>query len=268
VQTQSVYNIINQNFNIVFLNALCQNWRNTKYFQCIGEPKKQNLILYLDGYEIKYTTKDGNTVIAHSGDVVYTPVGSEYRADITQVGKDGSHTTGINFLMYDFCGQEISLSDKILIFHPADVEKCAILFKKAASIYYDDTYIQKRILLLRILESVTVGETDKSRGIVTPALEYLAVNPDKTPSISFLAGLCNISEGYFRKQFRLSMGVSPVEYRNRLRLQKACTYLEYGDMSVQEISDMIGYATVSHFIKEFRARNGVSPLKYRKNMKR
>lgn len=97
MQTQSVYNIINQNFNIVFLNALCQNWRNTKYFQCIGEPKKQNLILYLDGYEIKYTTKDGNTVIAHSGDVVYTPVGSEYRADITQVGKDGSHTTGINF---------------------------------------------------------------------------------------------------------------------------------------------------------------------------
>ena len=59
------------------------------------------------------------------------------------------------------------------------------------------------------------------------------------------------------------MGATPVEYRNALRIEKARPYLEYGEISVQEISDMLGYSTVSHFIKEFKKHYGCSPLKYR-----
>ena len=86
--------------------------------------------------------------------------------------------------------------------------------------------------------------------------------------ISELAKSCNISEVYFRKLFKKEMGVSPVEYRNRLRLERAKQYLEYGDISVQEISDELGYSTVSHFIKIFREEFGVPPLEYRKGRRR
>ena len=60
------------------------------------------------------------------------------------------------------------------------------------------------------------------------------------------------------------MGLTPLEYRNSLRLSRARAYLEYGDISVLEISDMLGYATVSHFIKAFKNRYGCAPLQYRK----
>ena len=96
------------------------------------------------------------------------------------------------------------------------------------------------------------------------ALQYLTEHVEENPSIAKLAELCNISEVYFRKQFKIYMGVTPIEYRNMMRLERARTYLQYGEISVQEISDMLGYSTVSHFIKEFKLRYGYPPLQYRK----
>ena len=69
-----------------------------------------------------------------------------------------------------------------------------------------------------------------------------------------------------RKEFKIHTGMSPVKYRNLLRLSKARDYIEYGDISVQEISDTLGYSTVSHFIKEFRSHFGMSPLQYKKQL--
>ena len=99
---------------------------------------------------------------------------------------------------------------------------------------------------------------------LSEAVKYMAEHIEENPSISYLASTCNVSEAYFRRSFKKYMGTAPHEYRNELRLNRARTYLEYGDASIQEISDLLGYATVSHFIKEFKRKNGCSPLKYRK----
>lgn len=60
------------------------------------------------------------------------------------------------------------------------------------------------------------------------------------------------------------MGEAPAVYCKRLRLERARDYLTYGDISVGEISELLGYASVSHFIKEFGLAYGASPLRYRK----
>ena len=265
---QSVGDIVNHNFNIEFLNAVQQFWRNTRYFQCIGEPKKQNLLLFLNGYEMTYTDKSGNTITAHSGDVVYTPVGSEYKVDIVRVGDDASHTIGINFHLFTQAGEDFVISDKLCVFEPSDQSRVELIFQRIASDEAEPSYLQKRTLLMQILNMIASDNTPpKSIALIAPALDYLATHLEEAPSVAALAKLCNISEGYFRRQFRTCMGKSPVEYRNELRLDKARLYLEYGDVSVQEISDMLGYATVSHFIKEFKNHNGIPPLKYRKKFR-
>ena len=84
-------------------------------------------------------------------------------------------------------------------------------------------------------------------------------------SVAEMAALCHLSEPYFRKLFRHSMGAGPAAYRKRLRLERALAYLEFGEVSVGEISEMLGYASVSHFIKEFGQGFGISPLRYRKS---
>lgn len=256
--------LVRQNFNVIFVNALQQFWQKTKGFRCIGDPKKQNLLLFLDGCRITYTDKEGRIFVANSGDVVYTPVGSEYEARMSDFESAAAHTVGINFFLSDAAGEEIVLSEGIVIFRAGGNLTIPLLFHR--TLHYDTVqpHLRSRILLLEILGALAAPFEQPLPKYITKSVEYLSEHIEENPSIAELAQRCSISEVYFRKQFQKTMGMSPVEYRNALRLNRAQAYLEYGDISVQEISDMLGYATVSHFIQAFRRKNGISPLQYRK----
>ena len=260
----SVNDLVNQSFNVIFINALQQFWLATKSFQCFGAPKKQNLFLYLNGCKIAYTDKNGSTVTAESGDVVYTPIGSEYKAQLYDFQSESSHTIGINFFLLDVMGESLILSDDIQVFHASDNRTLQLLFQKA--LHYDTSRstLKSRMLLMEIFNSLTTYDTaENAPEHIIKAARYLSEHIQENPSISSLARLSLVSEVYFRKQFKRYMGATPIEYRNSLRLDRARSYLEYGEISVQEISDMLGYSTVSHFIKEFKKHYGCSPLKYR-----
>lgn len=257
--------LIKQNFNGVFLNALQQFWHTTKSFQCIGAPKRQNLLLYLEGCRITYTDKQGNTYIANSGDIVYTPMGSEYKAQLSDFQSPDAHTVGINFFLLSQAGEPVVLSEGIQVFHSPQKNALGLLFHQALLFDLHQPYVRSRILLMEILSALADQTENKTLPThIIRALEYLSDHIEENPSIAKLAELCNISQVYFRKQFKSYMGTTPLEYRNALRLNRARSYLEYGDISVQETADMLGYATVSHFIKEFKKQYGCAPLQYRK----
>lgn len=259
--------LVDKNFNTVFINALEQFWHTTRSFQCIGAPKKQNLLLYLNGCRITYTCKDGRTVTANSGDVVYVPMGSEYRAQLSNFRETNSHTVGINFFLLDEDARPLVLSEDITVFHLPEDGVLYLLFRKAAQQSDTLPLLHSRLMLLQILNRLTFYKAKTTPPAqIAPALAYLSAHLEESPSVAQLATFCNISEVYFRKQFKKNMGITPVEYRNSLRLKKAQSYLEYGDISVQEISAVLGYATVSHFIKEFKQHTGCSPLQYRKSI--
>ena len=258
--------LIDQSFHLIFINALQQFWHTTRDFKCIGAPKKQNLLLFLNGCSITYTDKNERTLTASDGDVVYTPIGSEYRAHLSDFKDAASHTVGINFLLYGETGEDIALSEDVLIFHPSDEKSLSHLFQKASLAEPSDSLLHKRILLLKILDALAGGEsTPVMPPLIAPALRYLSEHMEENPSVAALSRLCHVSEVYFRKRFKAATGLTPSAYRNALRLERARSYLAYGEISVQEISDTLGYSTVSHFIKAFKTRYGCPPLKYRKN---
>lgn len=254
-----------ENFNLVFVNALRQFWRTTKSFGCVGNPKKENLLLYLNGCKITYTDKNGKVVVGNSGDVVYTPIGSEYTAELSDFSTDASHTVGINFRLADEVGSEAILSREIRVFHPKDTAVTSLLFQRATAGVLEGNSISHRIILLEILSFLTREERTKSSPSVEKAMRYLAEHIESNPSVAELASFSFVSEVYFRKQFKEAVGMSPSKYKNELRLNRAKAYLEFGDISVQEISDTLGFFSCSHFIRVFKERFGVSPLKYRKS---
>ncbi len=257
--------LVEKDFNLKFLNALHQYWHNTKSFQCIGNPKKQNLFLYVEGCKITYTDTNGNVFTAQNGDVVYTPVGSEYKVDFYDFRSDNSHTVGINFLLFDEKGEEIKLTDKIFIFHTDGNPEISGLFHKAPIYDTARPYAQKKILLLEIICQLVASQYKNNAKRIDYVLTGILDHPEENLSVAQMAKMCGMSEVYFRKLFKKQINMSPLQYRNQLRLKRACTYLEYGNISVQEISDTLGYSTVSHFIKEFRTHYGCSPLKYRQS---
>ena len=255
--------LVDKNFNVEFLNSLKQTWNNTKTFRCFGNPKKYNLFLYVNEYTITYTDIDNNTFVAHSGDVVYTPAGSEYKVEISD-GNTNAYTIGINFLLYDESATPLTLGNDIKVFHPSS-DTASLLFHQALSYDTVKPFVRNKILLFEIICALADYNVNK---IIPPrirtCIEYLSEHISEPTSIKSLANICGVSEVYLRKEFKLHMGMSPVKYRNLLRLGRAKSYIEFGDISVQEISDTLGYATASHFIKEFRMHYGLSPLQHKK----
>lgn len=263
----TINELIDKNFDVTFLNSLHQIWNTTKSFQCMGIPKKYNLLLYLCGYSFTYTDKYGNIHKAESGDIVYTPAGSEYKVEISQTAAD-AYTIGINFLLFDDEKTPAIFGSDISVFHSSGDKTISMLFHQALTYDIVKPYIRNKILLMEILcslASYSVKKIIPDRIILS--LQYISEHIEENPTIAALSKLCGVSEVYFRKQFKHYMGLSPMQYRNRLRLSRARSYLEFGDISIQEISDTLGYSTVSHFIKEFRNHHGSSPLQYRKQFR-
>ena len=268
MKTCTINELVNSDFNIRFLNALKQSWHNTKRFQCINSPKKQDLFLYINGFTVTYTDKHNNVFIANSGDIVYVPTGSEYTVLISDAQDKNSYTIGINFLLSDEFNEQITISDNIKIFNLPSHKSISMLFQQAIAYDTIQPFAMKKVLLLEIICTLASYAIQKNvPKKIIDSLNYLSDHIEKNPSVKQLASLCNVSEVYFRKEFKRCMGITPVEYRNLMRLNKARSFLEYGEISVQEISDTLGYSTVSHFIKEFRNHHGSSPLQYRKQFR-
>jgi AraC family L-rhamnose operon regulatory protein RhaS len=82
--------------------------------------------------------------------------------------------------------------------------------------------------------------------------------------VSQLAHEVNLSGSHLSRLFREYTQMTPVRYRNRLRLEKAEGLLLNSFLSVKQIMAACGYNDRSYFSREFKKRYGVAPSLYRK----
>jgi AraC-like DNA-binding protein len=82
--------------------------------------------------------------------------------------------------------------------------------------------------------------------------------------IEELADLNGISVSHLRKLFILHTGMSPKDYRSRIRNEHAVRYLAYTELPIKEIAALCGYPEEFHFSKSFKKWNGVPPSQYRR----
>ena len=239
---------------------------NNLPFSCIAQPKKQDLLLYVNSCATEYVTKDKKTLATRPGDVVYVPAESEYTVRCVRAEKNAS-TYQINLHLFGADGAPVKLSDEILIFTP-NSEKLCRAFKKLLALGGDSSAFPTE-LKAATYEIFALLEREfsqrKAPPIIKAAADYIHLHFKEKPQISFLAGLCYVSPEYFRKIFQAEFGVSPAAYINRLRLEKAAEYLLYSDLPVARIAEELSYATPAHFIRQFGNFYGVPPLAYRKN---
>ena len=88
-------------------------------------------------------------------------------------------------------------------------------------------------------------------------------NPSQNLSINEIAKMCNVSEIYFRRLFKEYSGLSPVEYRIKRKIEKAKSYLDYDNLNISEIADILGFTDTAYFCKQFKAHTGTTPLNYK-----
>lgn len=94
---------------------------------------------------------------------------------------------------------------------------------------------------------------------IKPALLELNEKYDANQSINYYAELCNMSAPTFYRLFKEYTKMSPIEYRNTLRLQLAQTKLRSGEYTVSEAAELCGFSNLSYFARLYKKQFGRSP---------
>ena len=93
--------------------------------------------------------------------------------------------------------------------------------------------------------------------------EYLRENFDRDVSIDVLAARVAMGPRNFIRRFKAATGRVPGAYLQALRISAAREMFEHGAVSVQAVSQKIGYQDVAFFRSLFRRHTGMAPAEYR-----
>lgn len=133
----------------------------------------------------------------------------------------------------------------------------------------EDSQLAANIALQKLivdvyLENRKVRSTEKMN-VFEELTKEIHENPRKWWSIAEMADFCNLSEIHFRRTFKTITGMSPKNYVDRFKIQKAIEKLSSFDDPIATIAESLGYQDPFHFSRRFKQMTGYSPEIYRKN---
>ena len=78
-----------------------------------------------------------------------------------------------------------------------------------------------------------------------------------------LAECCHLSETHFRRVFESYMNMSPMDYINLMRVQKACDIMKKTNDSMDVVAQKVGFTTTSTFNRNFKKYLNTSPYQWK-----
>lgn len=105
-----------------------------------------------------------------------------------------------------------------------------------------------------------LGEMD----IIQKSIIHMKNNLDKNLNLDDIANAAGYSPSHFGNLFQKKTSYTPIAYYNQLKIQKACSLLQFSDLKIKEIAYRLGYYDPFHFSKAFKKENTLTPNEYRK----
>jgi AraC-like DNA-binding protein len=95
-------------------------------------------------------------------------------------------------------------------------------------------------------------------------LDYIHENLDAPLTIRQLAEIADLNPTYFSNLFSRLIGLSPIQYINKRRVEEAQKLLLSTDETLYQIGQQVGFADEYYFSRLFKKTVGISPDHYRK----
>ena len=123
--------------------------------------------------------------------------------------------------------------------------KClSMVYELLAAIRHESGESDRRAVPKRILDAID----DINKNYNDPEL-----------SVGALAKRAGVSEVYFRREFGRCIGMPPIKYIKKIRLENAKALLSTALYSVGEVATRCGFDSISYFSEEFKKAYGESP---------
>ena len=106
---------------------------------------------------------------------------------------------------------------------------------------------------------------DEPTQIVLAAVEMIRKEIENVDfNINTIANALYLTPAYFSRVFKRKMGMTCKDFIKNYRIDLAKELLQNTDLSIQQISEKTGYATVYYFSQQFKQVTGESPGSFRK----
>ncbi len=201
---------------------------------------------------------NGHSLAAKEGDLIYISTGTQYYSIWKGSPDIYWYSISYNFINFD---DKAEYKFQILKNYPPDLfaqiyNKYEAKSMESLGLFY--------IFLEKMYTNLKKEEYVKEKAAVRPALEYIERNYTEKIPIEFLAQLCNFSQARFFTLFKAATGCTPIEYKNNILIQNGVKLLAESQMSVEEISDTLGFSSVAYFRRVFKNITKKTPKDIRK----
>ena len=97
-------------------------------------------------------------------------------------------------------------------------------------------------------------------------LDRIEADHEGTLTVAELSSMLLVSPDHFTRIFKESLGVTPLEYINRVRVGRAMILLAKTSDSIDSVAKASGFSGTSYFYRLFKALVGSSPLAFKKSL--
>lgn len=133
--------------------------------------------------------------------------------------------------------------------------------------FYTFRPFQETLYNLHHREIFPVNEVSKKdltkTELLKKVLHYIDHNYKQKLTVMDLASQIQMSEGHFSRFFKSLVLMTPMQYINTTRNNKACTLLQKSDRKMLDIAMDVGFQNQSYFIRLFKKQKGCTPREYR-----
>lgn len=252
---------------VEFVDIFYRNNTMPKYHRSFRPAN--GLILYSKGGH-KRKMADGTEYISQAADVLYLPYGSSYDSILLQPGTEYYE---IDFhLLKD--SVPFTLFKNFMVIHPPESDRFQAIFKEI----FDNMVAQKdeskylttslilQLCSMLIQENSSRSTNATSLSQIQSAIDHIHSHFHENIPIEELARIASISVSGLEKHFSASFGMSPVEYRNSIRINHAKMLLA-GGFSIEQTAYRVGFKDAYYFSKVFKKFSSESPGQYIKRKK-
>jgi AraC-like DNA-binding protein len=112
-------------------------------------------------------------------------------------------------------------------------------------------------------ENSIKGKSPKLKELIHIAVSYINNNFERDISLGDIAKYVFLSPSYFTRAFKEEVGMSPINYLLKVRVERAKELLVETSMKISEIALSVGFSNQQRFNEIFKKYAGTSPLQYK-----
>ena len=230
-----------------------------------ADGRKSNGLLYIWSGAASFRDEHARTVTVTDRELLFLPKHKKYRMEYTA---PATTFVLVNFDAFSKSGDDLILSDDIALLAKDDefnrIARIMTGFELCGASKSVSSALRKKELLYKLLGAAYASGMSVEAGSGKPSQIFEGVRLleetylENLP-ISRYAEASHISINSFRSLFHKQYGMTPLQYRNHLRIERARELLSDGSYTVIETAYASGFENIGYFCRFYKRVTGETP---------